>query len=378
MEEAKPIEGITNYPYIYIPQKITTFQPQDSLKEAMTNSYLSRDGIFEKFLESLNENQKKEIFNGFDPKLWKENIEKISRNIWKSSGNDAGYYTLNNMYNLEITSDPIIAFKFEPPFAALSDAVFTLSEKQSTLSLNPVRLYNWELAVAHPTTKAFETREDEYVVLVFSYMHSFQRCIYRGNYKPTMGISFLTNYGNMGMSVLELDGGQSNQSGVFSVRVNKGILDISVSGNSGDLHYGQFTQKFVEKIELKETESPARECYTPQFIVDIISTFLQFTKSGNPLLISKFKKLCYDFTHGLIGDTKKKDESDKKLAQYEQAFNKFESENEKLRRKLSQYEKAFDKLESENEILKDKNNELTEELFGIKSFYNLPLSFKFY
>ena len=54
-----------------------------------------------------------------------------------------------------------------------------------------------------------------------------------------------------------------------------------------------------------------------------------------------------------------------------------ENENEKLKRQLAEYEKAFEKLEKENDKLTDTIGELKEEIFGLKSFYNLPLSFKF-
>ena len=218
-----------------------------------------------------------------------------------------------------------------------------------------------------------ETREDESIVLVL-FTISDTNIQYGSNSQPIMKVSFITNYGNMG----SVEPGKSMaDKRCFNISVHSSGNRVGVSWRWSSVYgdgrgdYGH-TSNTLRKIEL-----PPKECYVPQFVVDVISTFLNFTKSGNPSLIPKFKKLCYDFTHGLIGDTKKKEECDRRLAQYEQAIDDLESENEKLRRKISQYEKAFDKLESENESLSEKVSELTEEVFGIKTFYNLPLSFKF-
>lgn len=134
--------------------------------------------------------------------------------------------------------------------------------------------------------------------------------------------------------------------------------------------------------------------------MDVIATFLncikaysQYKSFNYSAPFQKFKRLCLEFNETFGQNAEKNAKLQKENEKLKKTIvelktevaedigllriYELESENEKLKRTINQYESAFDVVEKEKERLEQELLELKEEIFGLKSFYGLPLKFRF-
>jgi hypothetical protein len=165
------------------------------------------------------------------------------------------------------------------------------------------------------------TREDEYVVLYYTYT--------RGEYSTNvnsydMGFSLITNYGNIISGGLWSTCMGCPKSEIR--RVTTSGLNVIISATGYMQKYGWSDCDCPDKyITFIPAALPPKECYVPQVFVDVISIFLKHTqlesddrrgsntfRKTNRELIQKFKEICYKFTHDGYND-KSKDEEIERL-----------------------------------------------------------------
>lgn len=396
MQEARAIEGVTNYPYFYIPQSrklIEKLEPpniqqlKDAIKKIVQEISLLKD--IEKILVKQTEKKKLE-----DDLKFAQISHDLSTPIINIGGfpykngdtDDYGFLSDNYNGKLYVQDWTFSHFNFQSPPSEVN---------------------------------CIKTRPDEYIVLILYDIRDC-KCNTPTNWWKKKRTTFITNYGNISVLFYNTDDDiRSVSSSPFSTRDR---ITLFINGSlNGSLNYNEVSSS--RTFNFTEKELPPKECYTPQLFVDVISTFLNCIKSfsnegfadrGRSTPYQNFKKLCLEFheTFGLsaekniklqkeneklkktitelksdvaedvslirIFELESENETLKKTNQeYKSNFALLQLENEKLKKTISQYDSAFNVLEKEKERLEQELLELKEEVFGLKSFYGLPLKFRF-
>ena len=168
-----------------------------------------------------------------------------------------------------------------------------------------------------------KTREDEKIVLVYTFTSGENKDQY--GTLQAMGVSFITNYGNIVSGILYRDsvlGSMlSRVQHVSSFRYDApGGVSISGPQTGNGARINMSVSAGVKEFIYKPF--PERQCYVPQLFVDVIATFLQYTnrkcvgytnainediniKEADKLL-QKFKELCYNYNTKSVIETEVK------------------------------------------------------------------------
>lgn len=164
------------------------------------------------------------------------------------------------------------------------------------------------------TGKSIASRESEYIVFIY-YFTSPKRITVYNTTGPTANVGFglITNYGNI------ISGHDMEISSIYA------FSEIIIKNNNNNVWDISFFSQWSSKprlgtfsIEFINADLPPKECYVPQVFVDVITIFLKHTQlvsnqfKEKRELVQKFKEICYKFTHGGYND-KSKDEEIERL-----------------------------------------------------------------
>ena len=215
-----------------------------------------------------------------------------------------------------------------------------------------------QLNVHDPRKTVISTREDEFVVFIYTYSTNTE-LIDNQKISSDRRYALITNYGNILRGSFD-----KFKADISRITEKDNILtaDISTWYHNYNWERGQCTLN----TKLIEKELSPKECYTPQLFVDVIATFLkcsQVSPYGDAYkeLVQKFKELCYKFTHSGFSN-KSKDEEIERLNKLVDSLKGSVKMVSNLNRVVDENEDEIDQLKRELEKSRKNINDLRDKL----------------